>query len=62
MIVVDPNKCPQNHICPLINLCLEKAISQKGNELPEIDREKCIECLICVKNCPRGAVKQIEEG
>ena len=61
MIVVDPNKCPQNHKCPLIKLCPEKAISQKGNKLPEIDKEKCIECLICVKNCPRGAVKQIEE-
>ncbi len=61
MIIIDPNKCPQNHTCPLIRLCPEKAIAQKGFELPKIDEEKCIECLICVKNCPRSAVNQIEE-
>ena len=47
-LVIDPLLCPQNHRCPMIPICPAGAISQKGNALPEIDPEKCIECGKCV--------------
>jgi ferredoxin len=61
MIIVNAKKCPQDHKCPMIKQCPEKAISQKGVGLPVIDPEKCIECLVCVENCPREAFEQIED-
>ena len=61
MIVVIPDKCPQDHVCPLIRMCPQKAISQKGFNAPNVDNEKCIECLVCVKNCPYNAVVSQKE-
>ena len=62
MIVVVSERCPQNHICPLVKKCKQDAISQEGVKAPTIDYEKCIECMICVKNCPNKAFEEIEEG
>ena len=59
-LVIDPLLCPQNHRCPMIPVCLAGAISQKGNALPEIDPEKCIECGKCVRHCGRQAVHKAE--
>ena len=56
----DPLLCPQNHRCPMIPICPAGAISQKGNALPEIDPEKCIECGKCVRHCGRQAVHKAE--
>lgn len=53
---VDPNKCPQNHRCPLVAMCPEGAISQDGNSLPVIDDALCIECGRCVRHCGMRAV------
>ena len=53
---VNSHKCPQNHRCPLLNVCPVGAISQTGNGLPEIDKEKCIECGKCAKFCGMGAI------
>jgi ferredoxin len=61
MIKIDPKKCPQNHVCPMIKQCPKKAISQKGVGLPVIDNEKCVECLVCVEKCPRQAFYQVED-
>jgi len=61
MITVNKKKCPQDHVCPMIRQCKQKAISQKGVGLPIIDPEKCTECLICVKNCPLKAFEQVKE-
>jgi len=52
MIKIIEKKCPQNHLCPLILKCPAKAITQKGYNAPKIDKSKCINCLICVNNCP----------
>jgi ferredoxin len=60
MIRVNPKKCPQDHRCPMIKQCPKKAISQKGVGLPTVDADKCTECLLCVKNCPRKAFEQVE--
>jgi len=48
--------CPQNHRCPIIQVCPVNAISQNGYGLPLIDEEKCIECGKCAKRCPMSAV------
>jgi ferredoxin len=48
--------CPQNHRCPIINVCPVAAISQNGYGLPVIDETKCIECGKCAKICPMQAV------
>jgi ferredoxin len=52
IIKVDPSKCPQDHICPLIQICPVGAISQDGFSAPEINHEKCITCGKCVASCP----------
>ena len=40
-IIVNPEKCPQNHRCPSIAVCPKGAISQKDiYSLPETDEEK----------------------
>ena len=50
-------KCPQNHPCPSIKVCPTGAIVQNGFDAPSIDHEKCIECKVCVKYCPMGAIQ-----
>jgi ferredoxin len=55
MIKVNLNKCPQDHVCPMIKPCPKKAIFQKGFNAPVVDNSKCIECMFCVKHCPHGA-------
>jgi ferredoxin len=58
---IDKNRCPQNHRCPSIKVCPVGAISQEGFDLPVIDPEKCIECMECVKFCPRRAISKTDE-
>lgn len=52
-------KCPQNHICPLIDICPVGAISQGGFALPTIDANLCIECGKCRKMCKMEAVNWV---
>lgn len=52
MIKLYDERCPQDHKCPLIKMCPKDSIQQEGFNAPTIDRNKCIECKICVKNCP----------
>lgn len=59
MIVIDKNKCPQNHKCPAIKVCPVDAIAQKDFELPIIDNNLCVECKKCIKFCPMGAIKKV---
>jgi len=55
-ITVDKNKCPQNHPCPAIKVCPVGALSQEGNNAPEVDEEKCLDCGVCSNFCPKGAL------
>ncbi|MDP4290666.1 MAG: 4Fe-4S binding protein [Bacteroidota bacterium] len=56
---VSPLHCPQNHRCPIINICPVGAITQNGYGLPVIDQTKCAECGKCVRFCPMHAIKDI---
>jgi len=49
-------KCPQNHICPSLKVCLVGALSQKGFAAPVADMDKCIRCGVCVKFCLKKAL------
>lgn len=51
-IKTNPERCPQDHVCPLVRICPVGAISQQGFSAPEIDPEKCIACGRCVISCP----------
>jgi Fe-S-cluster-containing hydrogenase component 2 len=57
-LTINPSACPQNHRCPLMQMCPVGAISQNGLGLPIIDAAKCIKCGKCVKFCPMKAVQQ----
>lgn len=62
MIIVDKNKCPQDHRCPSILICPTSAISQEGLSLPIIDHDLCILCQKCVEFCPTGAMQLSSNG
>lgn len=57
-MTVDPNRCPQNHKCPALTVCPVGAIMQKGNGLPEIAQDKCIDCGRCISFCPMKAFRK----
>lgn len=54
-IIVNKDKCPQNHPCPSVRVCPVDAIIQKGYKAPTIDYDKCIKCKKCITYCPMGA-------
>ncbi|MFR9251035.1 MAG: 4Fe-4S binding protein [Alistipes shahii] len=51
--------CPQNTAADDPDLSRRRDLA-KGNALPEIDPEKCIECGKCVRHCGRQAVHKAE--
>ena len=56
-IVVDKEKCAQNHACPAAASCPMGALTQKDtNSPPEVDVTKCAECGLCTTLCPNGAI------
>lgn len=60
-IIVNQNKCPQNHKCPAIAVCPKEAITQKDkSSLPVISQEKCIACGKCLQFCPKGAFEKVQ--
>lgn len=56
-VIVDKQRCPQNHRCPAIKVCPVGAILQDGYNAPIIDVEKCIVCEKCVILCPKKALQ-----
>lgn len=61
-LIVNKQKCPQDHKCPAIAVCPKGAITQKDiYSLPEINHDLCILCNKCTKYCPKGAFEQVEE-
>jgi len=53
--VLDPKKCEPN--CISIALCPRQAISVLNNK-PKIDYDLCDGCLICLRECPHGAITE----
>ena len=59
-IIVNPQKCPQNHKCPSIAVCPQGEITQQTiYSLPMIDEEKCIICGKCMGFCPKNAFEKV---
>ena len=60
-LIVNKDKCLQNHKCPSITVCPKEAITQSDiYAVPEIDAEKCVLCGKCMKFCPKGAFEKAE--
>lgn len=55
-LVVNKNRCPQNHPCPSVKVCPVGALKQSGFNAPVADHDKCIRCGKCVKFCPMRAL------
>ena len=59
-LIVNKEKCPQNHKCPSIAVCPKEAITQKDiYSLPEIDSKKCILCGKRMTFRPKGALEKL---
>jgi ferredoxin len=56
-LTINPSSCPQNHRCPIMQVCPVGAISQDDYRLPVIDESLCTECGKCTKYCPMRAVE-----
>ena len=56
MPVVIEHRCPQDHPCPCVRMCPVDAVSQRDFAAPEIDKERCVDCGVCVKVCPYQAI------
>ena len=59
-LAIDKTLCPQNHSCPMIEVCPVEAITQSGFQLPVIDTQRCIECGTCLEICGKNAVYEIK--
>lgn len=58
-LIVNQDKCPQNHKCPSIPVCPQNAITRKDvNSLPVIDESLCVLCGKCMSFCPKGAFEK----
>ena len=56
-VLIQSERCPQNHKCPAVRACPVEALSQEGTQAPAVDAEKCIDCGKCTKVCPTGALQ-----
>lgn len=61
MPAVVEERCPQDHPCPCVALCPVNALNQKGFEAPTLDKDKCIDCGLCVNHCPYQALTDSED-
>jgi len=55
-LIVNKQRCPQNHPCPAVQICPVGALTQKGYAAPTVDKDSCISCGKCVKYCPMRAL------
>ena len=62
MHTVISDKCPQDHLCPCVQMCPVGAISQQDFQVPEINRDRCVYCGICADFCPYKAFAVVEDG
>lgn len=51
MIVIRKEYCPQNHPCPVVNVCPTEAIAQEGFSAPTVNDESCICCCKRTQAC-----------
>jgi len=53
MININEESCPQNHRCPVINVCPVGAIEQENPySAPKINEDLCSDCGLCTNYCP----------
>jgi Fe-S-cluster-containing hydrogenase component 2 len=53
----DPRQCKRG-ICQAALLCKRKVLTQEAPyEMPEAKAPLCLSCSLCVRACPKGAVR-----
>ena len=58
-IGIEAEKCPQNHACPVINICPAGAVYQEtAFSAPSIHDDKCSGCGLCTSFCGYGAIRK----
>ncbi|MBI2972156.1 MAG: 4Fe-4S binding protein [Candidatus Aenigmarchaeota archaeon] len=57
--VIDVKKCKKTYGC--YAFCPENAIQIDKNGFPFIDANLCTGCLICLRECPCGAISEVKE-
>ncbi|MEG1613056.1 MAG: 4Fe-4S ferredoxin [Clostridia bacterium] len=60
-LIIDIDRCPQNHLCPSVKVCPVGALLQNGFNAPTVDDKKCICCGKCVKFCPKQVFSIIDK-
>ena len=55
--IVDERLCARENPCPAVRICPYEALAQEGDAAPVVDEEKCEDCGLCVKACPKGALR-----
>ncbi len=55
-LIVNNERCPQNHPCPAVKVCPVNALTQIGNAAPTVNKDKCIKCGKCSTFCPKKAL------
>ncbi|MGI6498387.1 MAG: 4Fe-4S binding protein [Oscillospiraceae bacterium] len=59
-MIVNKDKCPQDHKCPAMKVCPKNAITQADiYSLPKVDPDLCILCKKCMQFCPKNAFELV---
>lgn len=59
MIYVDMNVCETCYSCTARRACKTRAIHQlEHGDLPMVESDRCLGCLLCIPACPHGAVRR----
>lgn len=56
-LIINEEKCPQNHTCPAVKVCPVGALTQENFKAPIINYDKCIKCGKCSNFCPKKALE-----
>ena len=56
---LDPSKCTGCGLC--LAVCPHRVFQKEGNKVAIFDRDACMECGACAKNCAFSAIT-VEEG
>jgi MinD superfamily P-loop ATPase len=59
MPYVDAELCKTCRRCRARRVCRTRAITQiEAGDLPLVEWERCLGCMVCVPECPHGAIRK----